>query len=121
MVFFAASLLLIFIGLYAALVKRNLIKIIIGLSIMDTGVNMLIISLGFVKGRTAPIISLKELFKKGTLLVDVSKVVDPLPQALVLTAIVIGVAVTAMALSVVIRMYSVKKSIEIDDFKELKW
>ncbi len=121
MIFFGASLLLILIGLYGALVKRNLIKIIIGLSIMDTGINMLIISLGFVKGGTAPIISLKSLFQKNSLLVDVSKIVDPLPQALVLTAIVIGVAVTAMALSVVIRMYSVKKSIEIDDFKELKW
>ncbi len=120
MIFFGGSILLILIGLYAALTKRNLIKIIIGLSIMDTGINMLIISLGFVKGKTAPIISFKELFKEG-LLVDPSKVVDPLPQALVLTAIVIGVAVTAMALSIVIRMYSVKGSIELDDYKELKW
>ena len=120
MIFFTGAILLILIGLYAALTKKNLIKIIIGLSIMDTGINMLIISLGFVKGKTAPIISFKSLFKEG-LLVDPSKVVDPLPQALVLTAIVIGVAVTAMALSIVIRMYSVKKSIELDDYKELKW
>ncbi len=121
MVFFLSSIVLMLIGLYAALTKRNLIKIIIGLSIMDTGINLFIISLGFVKNATAPIISLKELFKSNSLLVDVSKVVDPLPQALVLTAIVIGVAVTAMALSIVIRMYSVKKSIETDDYKELKW
>ncbi len=120
MIFFISSLLLILIGLYAALVKRNLIKIVIGLSIMDTGVNLLIVSMGFVKNGVAPIINKKELFTSG-LLVDPSKIVDPLPQALVLTAIVIGVAVTAMALSVVIRMYSVKESMEIDDFKELKW
>ncbi len=121
MIFFIASILLILIGLYAVLVKRNIIKVVIGLSIMDAGINLLIISLGFLKGGKAPIIYFKDLFKPGTLLVDPSKIVDPLPQALVLTAIVIGVGVTAMALSIVIRMYSIKKSIEIDDFKELKW
>jgi len=121
MIFFASSIILILIGLYAVLVKRNIIKIVIGLSIMDSGINLLIISLGFMKGGKAPIIYFKDLFKQGTLLVDPSKIVDPLPQALVLTAIVIGVGVTAMALSIVIRMYSKNKSIEIDDFKELKW
>ena len=120
MLFFITSILLILIGLYAALVKRNLIKIIIGLSIMDTGINTLIVSLGFVKGGTSPIINMKGLFSQG-LLVDPTKIVDPLPQALVLTAIVIGVGVTAMALAIVIKMYEAKCSMETDDFKELKW
>ncbi|MEN8155093.1 MAG: sodium:proton antiporter [Acidobacteriota bacterium] len=121
MIFMIASILLIMIGLYAVLVKRNVIKIVIGLSIMNSGINLLIISMGFVKGGEAPIIYLKDFFKPGTLLVDPSKIVDPLPQALVLTAIVIGVGVTAMALSLIIRMHSKKESLEIDDFKELKW
>ncbi len=116
MAFFVASILLILIGLYAVLVKRNIMKIVIGLSLMDTGVNVLIISLGFIRGRTAPIVNVKDLLVNTS-----SKVVDPLPQALVLTAIVIGVAVTAVALSIVMLMYSKKKTLEIEEYKELKW
>ncbi|MCD6454465.1 MAG: NADH-quinone oxidoreductase subunit K [Candidatus Aminicenantes bacterium] len=116
MAFFTASILLILIGLYAVLVKRNIMKIVIGLSLMDTGVNLLIVSLGFIRGRTAPIINVKDLLFNTS-----SKVVDPLPQALVLTAIVIGVAVTAVALSIVMLMYSKKGTLEIDEYKELKW
>ncbi len=116
MAFFVSSILLILIGLYAVLVKRNIMKIVIGLSLMDTGVNLLIISLGFIRGRTAPIINTRDLLVNTS-----SKVVDPLPQALVLTAIVIGVAVTAVALSIVMLMYSKKKTLEIDEYKELKW
>ncbi len=116
MFFFASSIALILIGLYAVLVKRNIMKMVIGLSIMDTGVNILIISLGFIRGKTAPIINAKDLLVRTS-----SKVVDPVPQALVLTAIVIGVAVTAAALSIVMLMYSKKKSLEIEEYKELKW
>ncbi len=116
MAFFIASIILILVGLYAVLVKKNIMKIVIGLSIMDTGVNILIISLGFIRGRTAPIINTRDLLVNTS-----SKVVDPLPQALVLTAIVIGVAVTAAALSIVMLMYSRKKTLEIDEYKELKW
>jgi multicomponent Na+:H+ antiporter subunit C len=78
---------LIFIGLFIMLTKRNLIKVIIGLSILETGVNLFIISIGYISKGTAPIFS-----KAG---LEAKNMVDPVPQALVLTAIVIGLAVLA--------------------------
>jgi len=113
MIFYIASGLLIGIGLYGMLYKRNLIKIIIGLDFVETGVNLLIISLCYVKGGTAPIFSMPGL--------KPSQMVDPLPQALVLTAIVIGVAVLAMALSIVVRIYEKNKTMDISKLKRLKW
>ncbi len=112
--FYGSAIALILIGLYAALMKKNLIKIIIGLSIVDSGINLLMVSLGYLKGGAAPIFS-PEALASG------QKMVDPVPQALVLTAIVIGFGVTAVALSLVIRLYRHHKTLLIDDIKELKW
>jgi multicomponent Na+:H+ antiporter subunit C len=108
---------LILIGLYAVLVKKHLTKIVIGLSIIDAGVHLLFIAVGFIKGGTAPIFSPKgvELVNEGT------QMVDPVPQALVLTAIVIGFGVTAVALSLVIRLYRHHNTARIDHIKSLKW
>jgi len=108
---------LILIGLYAVLVKKHLTKIVIGLSIIDSGVHLLFIAVGFIKGGTAPIFSPKgiELVDKGV------QMVDPVPQALVLTAIVIGFGVTAVALSLVIRLYRHHNTARIDHIKSLKW
>ncbi len=108
---------LILIGLYAVLVKKHLTKIVIGLSIIDAGVHLLFIAVGFIKGGTAPIFSEKgiELVNQGTAMVD------PVPQALVLTAIVIGFGVTAVALSLVIRLYRHHHTARIDHIKSLKW
>ena len=108
---------LILIGLYAVLIKKHLTKIVIGLSIIDSGIHLLFIAIGFIKGGTAPIFSPKgiELVEKGTAMVD------PVPQALVLTAIVIGFGVTAVALSLVIRLYRHHNTARIDHIKTLKW
>jgi multisubunit Na+/H+ antiporter MnhC subunit len=112
--FFGGSILLILIGLYGLLAKRNLIKIVIGLSLMDTGVNLLLISLGYVEGGQAPILT--------TLVKNSSKTfVDPIPQALVLTAIVIGVAVLALTLSIVIKIYEKNETLDISKIRGLKW
>ena len=78
----------------------------------------IIVSLGYLPGRTAPIFSIhfrKPRRPRGP------EMVDPVPQALVLTAIVIGLAVTALMLSFAIRMHAAKKSASIDDFEEMKW
>jgi multicomponent Na+:H+ antiporter subunit C len=112
--FFGGSILLILIGLYAVLGKRNLIKIVIGLSIMDTGINLLLISLGYVNRGKAPILT--ALVKSNA-----EKFVDPIPQALVLTAIVIGVAVLALALSIVIKIYEKHHTLDISKIRGLKW
>ena len=108
---------LILIGLYAVLVKKHLTKIVIGLSIIDSGIHLLFIAVGFIKGGTAPIFSPKgiELVNQGTAMVD------PVPQALVLTAIVIGLGVTALMLAYAMKLHQEKKSLDIESFKDLKW
>jgi len=104
---------LVFIGLCIILIKRNLIKVIIGLSILDTGVNLFLISVGYISKGTAPIFS-----KPG---LDSARMVDPVPQALVLTAIVIGVAVLALALSLAIRLYHHYGTLNLRKIKEQRW
>lgn len=113
MIYYITSVLLILIGMYAVLVKRNLVKIVIGLTIIDAGVHLLLIAIGYVKDATAPIFSMDSL--------TADKMVDPVPQALVLTAIVIGLGVTAVALALVIRLYDHHKTLDIDKIRKLKW
>ena len=112
--FFGGSILLILIGLYGVIAKRNLIKILIGLSLMDTGVNVLLVSLGYVNGGNAPILT--SIIKSNS-----GAFVDPVPQALVLTAIVIGVAILALGLAVVIRIYEKYGTLDISEIRGLKW
>ena len=104
---------LILIGLFIMLVKSNLIKVIIGLSIMETGINLFLVAVGYISRGTAPIFSDPSH--------TAEQMVDPVPQALVLTAIVIGVAVLALALSLAIRMYQHFGSLDLRETKEQKW
>ncbi len=113
-VIYGSAVALILIGLYGTLTKKSLIKIVLGLSIMDSGIHLLMIALGYLKGGTAPI------FSKGYEQAA-DRMVDPIPQALVLTAIVIGFGVTAVALSLVIRLYRHHDTLRIDEIKNLKW
>ncbi len=109
---FAGVSLLMIIGLFGALTKKNLIKILISLGILDTGVNLFFIVMGYVNGKTAPI------FSKSGLTPD--NMVDPVPQALVLTAIVIGVAVLALGLSMVIRVYEHYGTLNVSKIKKMR-
>lgn len=104
---------LVFVGLYIVLAKSNLIKVIIGINLIDTGVNLFLISVGYIQAGTAPIFSQAA----GT----PERMVDPVPQALVLTAIVIGVSVLALALSVAVRLYGHYGTLDLRKIKELKW
>jgi len=112
-IYYAGAFGLIFIGIFTMMVKRNYIKVIIGLSILETGVNLFLISVGYISNGTAPIFS-----NPG---IEAKNMVDPVPQALVLTAIVIGFGVTAVALSLIIRLYRHHHTLEIDEIKRLKW
>ena len=107
---------LMLIGFWGILTKKNMIKIVLGLVLLETGVQLIMVAFGYIKDRTAPILDSA---------VDISNaanlVVDPVPQALVLTAIVIGLAVNALMLTFIVRMYQKKKSLSINDYKELKW
>jgi len=108
--------LLMVIGLWGMISQRNLIKIVIGFSIFDTGLNIAIVSMSYVKNSTAPIID-----KAVDVSQAASKIADPVPQALVLTSIVIGLGVTALMLAYVLRMYREKKSLDINSYTDLKW
>ena len=112
-IYYIGALGLVLIGLYILLTKHNLIKMIIGLTVMNTGVNLLLITIGYVRKGTAPIFS-----KTG---LDPRNMVDPVPQALVLTAIVIGVAVLALALSLAIRLYQHYGTLDMRKIKEQRW
>lgn len=107
------GIILVVLGLWGMLSQKNIIKIIIGFSIMDTGIHLLILSIGYIKDRTAPIMN--------QAVQSAGQVIDPVPSALVLTAIVIGLAITALMLTYAVKLYEIKGSLEISDFKELKW
>lgn len=108
---YIGSFLLIIFGLYIVLVKKNLIKIVIGMGLIDSGINLLLISIGFRSNGTAPIF-LSDL-KEGTFFVD------PVPQALTLTSIVIGACVTALALALVIKVKEHYGTIDADKVRRL--
>jgi len=102
---------LFLIGLYGVLVKRNLIKIIIGLIIMEYATFLFFAVVGYRKEAAAPIIS--RGFQNFLF-------VDPLSQALVLTAIVIGLATTALIVSIAIRIYEKYGTLDIREIRNLK-
>ena len=87
------GLLLILIGFWGMLMHRNILRIIIGFSLMSTGTHIVTVAIGYVKNGTAPIIDRVLNMSEAP-----SRAVDPIPSALVVTAIVIGMAVTAIML-----------------------
>ena len=108
--------LLILTGLWAMFVHKDIIRMIIGFSIIDTGIHMVMVALGYITGGTAPI------FDDVVKVTDASvNIVDPVPSAPVLTAIVIGLGVTAIMLSYAVQIYKAKNSLSIDDCAEQKW
>jgi len=109
---YIASVVLICLGLYAVITRKDLIKIVLGLGIIDYGVNLLIVSVGWNPGGTAPQFAMSEL-------VQGSFFVDPVPQALTLTSIVIGACVDAMALALVIMLYRQYGTTETEKIRRL--
>ncbi len=98
-------------GIYCILTKRNIIKIIIGIMIIEYSVHLFFILVGYrMKGR-APILSSNA---------KILNMVDPLPQALVLTAIVIGLATTALLVAFAMRIYEKYGTFDIDKIRELR-
>ncbi len=114
MIYYVGAFLLIAIGLYAIIIKKNLIKILIGLDLIASGTNLLIVSIGYVKGGTAPIFSKAVLGKMVTM-------VDPVPQALTLTAIVIGASEVALAAAFVVLLYRHYGTLDIKKIRSLRW
>jgi multicomponent Na+:H+ antiporter subunit C len=100
------SFILIGIGIYGFLSQKNLFKHLVSLTIIDTAINIFIISLGYIEGKEAPI------YSKYT---PVANFVDPLPQALVLTAIVIGVGTLALGASLLIKAYEKFGTLDVEE------
>ncbi|NQT28002.1 MAG: NADH-quinone oxidoreductase subunit K [Candidatus Omnitrophica bacterium] len=111
MMIYFLCLVLFCVGLYCILRKRNIIKIIVGIIICEYAVNLFFILVAYRLDGRAPIFSSKT---------DITNMVDPLPHALVLTTIVIGLATTALLVSIAMRIYEKYGTFDITKIKELK-
>ena len=101
------AVILFAIGFSTLLLHRNLIKKVIGLNIMDTASYLFLASIGYISGREAPII------QDGV--TSMEAYVNPLPAGLVLTGIVVSVSVTAVMLSLIMRLYRRYHNLNLDE------
>jgi len=104
------------IGIWGMLTHRNILRIIIGFAVMDTGLHLVMVATGYITAGTAPILDAALSQADAP-----HRAIDPIPSALVVTAIVIGLSVTAVMLAYAIRLYAAKKTLSIDAFTESKW
>ena len=107
-------ILLMLIGLYIVIARGNLIKKIVGLNIFQTSVFMFYISIGKVSGGTAPIFPIDMKINPATVYSN------PLPHVLILTAIVVGIATTALGLALIVRIREAYGTIEDEDITLLE-
>jgi len=106
---------LLLVGLYAVVAKKNVIKVIVGVLIIDYAVNMLLVLVGYRSGGTAPIL------RSGQSPAELARTaVDPLPQAMVLTSIVIGLGITALMVAMGIRLYEKYGTFDMDGIRKLR-
>ncbi len=106
---------LVLIGLWGVLSRSSILRLALAFTLADTGVNLLLVWVGYVPGRGVPIAD-------AGAPADLSAVaVDPLPQALVLTSIVIGVAVSALFVAVGVLASSRVGSSDVRALRRLRW
>ena len=103
----AVAMLLFGIGFANLMFQKNLIKKIIGFNIMDTAIYLFLAEKGYISGRMAPIIT------DG--IQDISADINPIPSGLVLTGIVVSVSVSALMLSLTIRLYKRYHTLDLDE------
>jgi multicomponent Na+:H+ antiporter subunit C len=106
---YVVVIILFCLGMYTIITQKNLIKMVIGFSIVESSLILLLILVSYKPGGTAPILD------KGYEIV-----VDPIPQALALTSIVIGGSVTAVMLALVIKIYKRYGTLNIDEIRKLR-
>lgn len=112
---YGLCLVLIAIGLYGVVVKKNVVKIVISLVVLEHGVNLFLILVGYRNNGKAPIQS-----DGMPVTLFAEQAVDPLPQALVLTAIVIGLGVLALMVAICVRLYDRYGTFDITKMRRLK-
>ena len=107
----AAAVILFGIGFTTLLLHHNMIKKIIGLNIMDTAVYLFLAAKGYIEGRLPPILVNGQN--------DPSLYINPVPSGLVLTGIVVSVSVTALMLSLTIRLYQRYHTLDMDEISAI--
>ncbi|MCI9096111.1 MAG: cation:proton antiporter subunit C [Lachnospiraceae bacterium] len=103
----AVAMILFGIGFGNLLLQSNLIKKIIGLNIMDTAIYLFLAEKGYISGRVAPIVT------DGVQ--SMEAYINPIPSGLVLTGIVVSVSVSALMLSITIRLYQRYQTLDLDE------
>ncbi len=115
MLTYLLAFILFAVGLYSVINKRNLIKIIMGIIIMEHAVNAFLILVGYRLSGEAPIL------EKGVGVEEfVSSAVDPLPQAMVITSIVISLGVVALMVALAVRIYQHYGTFDITEIRKLR-
>ena len=105
----AVGMILFSIGFCMLLFHRNLIKKIMGLNIMDTGVFLFLTSMGYIDNRVAPIVT------DPTVAATAEQYINPIPSGLVLTGIVVSVSFTGLMLGLTIRIYQRYRTLNLDE------
>ena len=113
MIEYAFGTVFIITGVYCLVLKKNLVKKVMGLGIITMGIHLLLITMGYREGGINPIITQDNLLTFSTY------AVDPLPQALVLTSIVIDLSITALALSMAVLIYRKNRTLNSKKIKEM--
>jgi len=112
---YSLCLLLILIGLYGVIVSRQTLKIVVSLLIMNHGVHLLLLLIGYRQDGNPPIVN------PGTSIADFAAgAVDPLPQAMVLTSIVIGLGVLALMVAFCVRLYERYGTFDVTRIRRLR-
>ena len=106
-----AAMVLFGIGYTTLLLNRNLVKKIIGFSMMDSAIYLFLAAKGYINGRVAPIVV------NGVQ--DMAAYINPIPAGLVLTGIVVSVSVTALMLALTVRLYRRYHTLDIDEITAL--
>jgi multicomponent Na+:H+ antiporter subunit C len=116
---YIAAALIFCLGVACVVGHRNLIKIVMGLSLMESSTYLLLVSLAYRDHGTAPVLAGRPTGRSEHSLVN-GNVADPVLQNFCLTAVVIGVAITAVFLPVVVRVAQHYRSLDADDIRELR-
>ncbi len=108
---FVVCMVLVGLGLWTLMTRRNLIKLAVGIVLIENGVNLFLVSLGYVRGGIAPIYT----YAPGG-----APMVMPTPQALTLTSIVIGMATTALLLTFAVVIHRHRGTLDAGKIRELR-
>lgn len=111
---YIGAIVLFLIGLYGVVIHRNLVRILLSLGLMESATFLMLISIGYREGGTAPIFYEEGIVPGETI------VVDPIMQALTLTSIVIGVVTLAMALSLIIHLARHYRTLDASRIRDLR-